>query len=123
MAIVNLSTFACGQLQEKFDMAFMQVLSNMQDVNTPYKNKRGITMKVTFEQNEARDDVVVNVSVDTKLASVAPAKTHMSTAKDIDTGNVYFEEYGSQCKGQMTIEEVQVCNNETVVDFRKVKES
>lgn len=126
MQSVNLSEFAGGALQEKFDMAFHSVLDNLQDVNTPYKNKRVLTVKVAFLQNELRDDVAVDVSVDTKLASVAPIRTNMSTAKDLDTGKVYFEEYGRQVKGQMSMEQMEteqkapVDNPDgQVVDFRK----
>lgn len=68
MAKVNLEEFAGGALQEKFDMAMGKVLENMQDPNTPWKNKRSITVKITFQQNEDRDDAQVDVSVEPKTA-------------------------------------------------------
>ena len=40
MSKVNLETFAGGALQEKVDRAMDEVLQNMQDPNTPWKNKR-----------------------------------------------------------------------------------
>jgi hypothetical protein len=48
MSKVNLETFAGGALQEKVDRAMDEVLQNMQDPNTPWKNKRGITIKISF---------------------------------------------------------------------------
>lgn len=54
MARVNLETFAGGALQEKFDDAMEKVLRNMLDPNTPWKNKRKITVEVAFEQDEER---------------------------------------------------------------------
>lgn len=48
MSKVNLEEFAGGALQEKFDSAMEQVLANMLDPNTPWKNKREINIKVSF---------------------------------------------------------------------------
>lgn len=86
MAQVNLETFAGGALQEKFDDAMEKVLQNMTDPNTPWKNKRKITVEVTFEQNEDRDDSNVDVSVIPKLAPVKSVKTRMAIGRDLATG-------------------------------------
>ena len=99
MSRVNLEMFAGGALQEKFDDAVKKVLANLLDPNTPWKNKRKIAIEVSFEQNEDRDDASVNVSVVTKLAPVKPIGTRMSIGKDLDTEEVFAEEYGSQCRG------------------------
>lgn len=107
MSKVNLETFAGGALQEKFDDAMEKVLANLTDVNTPWKNKRKIIVEVTFEQNEDRDDSTVNVSVVPKLAPVKPVSTRMAIGKDLKTGELFAEEYGSQCRGQMTIGDYQ----------------
>lgn len=118
MSKVNLETFAGGALQEKFDQAMAEVLQNMQDPNTPWKNKRGITIKVTFQQNEDRDDTQVDVVVEKKLAHTSPIVTRMSIGTDLDTGEVYAEEYGKQVRGQMTIndwEQNQKKDQETAV--------
>lgn len=104
---VNLETFAGGALQEKFDDAMEKVLVNMTDPNTPWKNKRKIVVEVSFEQNEDRDDSTVNVSVVPKLAPVKPVSTRMAIGKDLATGEVFAEEYGSQCRGQMTLDDYQ----------------
>lgn len=139
MAKVNLETFAGGALQEKFDDAMEKVLQNMTDPNTPWKNKRKITVEVTFEQDETRDDASVEVSVVPKLAAVKPVKTRMSIGKDILTGKCYAEEYGNSIRGQMSFEDLQQQNesvahgkeDETgetnhesspVVDFRAAKQ-
>lgn len=104
---VNLETFAGGALQEKFNDAMEKVLANLTDVNTPWKNKRKIIVEVTFEQNEDRDDSTVNVSAVPKLAPVKPVSTRMAIGKDLKTGELFAEEYGSQCRGQMTMDEYQ----------------
>ncbi len=116
---VNLETFAGGALQEKFDDAMEKVLVNMTDPNTPWKNKRKIVVEVSFEQNEDRDDSTVNVSVVTKLAAVKPVSTRMAFGKDLETGQVFAEEYGSQCRGQMTLDDYQG-QRDQVVDGKTV---
>lgn len=138
MSKVNLETFAGGALQEKFDIAMEQVLANMLDPNTPWKNKREITVKVTFEQNEDRDDTTVDVSVVSKLAAAKSIGTRMAIGKNIKTGELYAEEYGNQVRGQMSLgdyatdqdeDEAETAENKpeaiekTVVDFRAVKQA
>ena len=119
MSRVNLETFAGGALQEKFDDAMEKVLVNMTDPNTPWKNKRKITVEVTFEQNEDRDDSSVNVSVVPKLAPVKPVSTRMAIGKNLETGQVFAEEYGNQCRGQMTLDDYQG-QRDQVVDGKTV---
>ena len=119
MSRVNLETFAGGALQEKFDDAMEKVLVNMTGPNTPWKNKRKIIVEVSFEQNEDRDDSTVNVSVVTKLAAVKPVSTRMAIGKDLETGQVFAEEYGSQCRGQMTLDDYQG-QRDQVVDGKTV---
>ena len=120
-------------MQEKFDQAFEKTIQNMLDPNTPWKNKRKITVEITLEQNEDRSDTAVNVSVVMKLAPVKPVETRMVIGKNLKTGEVFAEEYGSQIRGQMSIDDYQtqevdgktvdvetgeIKETEKVVDFR-----
>lgn len=89
MEKVKLSDLTGGALQEKFDQALETVVANMQDPNTPWKNKRAITIRIAFEQNEERDDTTVSISVDTKTAPVKPVTTRMAIGTDLETGEVY----------------------------------
>lgn len=129
MSKVNLEEFAGGALQEKFDVAMDQVLQNLMDCNTPWKNKRSITVKVTFEQNEDRDDVSVDVAVESKLAPVKPIGTRMAIGKNLLTGETFAEEYGNQVRGQMSMDDYQEQGSgkeeaeKTVVDFRTAKQA
>lgn len=107
MSKVNLEEFAGGALQEKFDDAMDKVLANLMDPNTQWKNKRKISVEITFEQNEDRDDTSVNVSVVPKLAPVKPIATRMSIGRDLATGEVFAEEYGNQIKGQMSFADLE----------------
>ena len=135
MELLKLEEFAGGALQEKANAAMQRVLENMQDPNTPYKVKRGITIKIGFTQNEDRDDAVVEMSVETKLAPSSPVRTMMAIGKDLETGETYAQEYGKQVKGQMSLDMAKlarvdgdtvdtetgevVAENNKVVDLRK----
>jgi len=136
--LLNLEELVGGALQEKVNMAMQEVLNNMQDSNTPWKNKRQIVIKISFTQNEERDDTAVEVSVDTKTAPISPMTTRMMIGKDLESGEVYAEEYGKQIRGQMRLDldrpkvqeidgdtvdtetgEVITSDNNKVVDLRK----
>ncbi|HAB60887.1 MAG TPA: replication terminator protein, partial [Lachnospiraceae bacterium] len=68
MKQVNLEKFAGGALSQQVSRAINQVMRNMQDVNTPSKDKRKVTVDLTFEQDEQREDVQVIINVKTKLS-------------------------------------------------------
>lgn len=120
---VKLNELTGGALQEKFDQALETVVSNMQDPNTPWKNKRAITIRLTFEQNEDRDDATVNVSVDTKTAPVKPIATRMAIGMDLETGKAYAQEYGSQVRGQMSFTPSPQVPSELLIDGKVVDTS
>lgn len=117
---IELQDLVGGALQEKFQKAFSKVIENLQDVNTSYKIKRGITIKLTFDQNEARDDVSVSVDVSEKLAPQAQMKTSFYIGKDLKTGDVYAEEYGKQIRGQMSLEDYKTKDDVQEIDGNKV---
>lgn len=47
---IDLKDVAGGAVQEKFAHSFEKVMENMQDVNTPYKDKRQIIITMPFMQ-------------------------------------------------------------------------
>lgn len=102
---VELGELVGGALQEKFGKAFERVIENLRDPNTSFKAKRGITIKLTFDQTEERDDVSVAVEVTEKLAPQSSMRTSFAVGKDLRTGELYAEEYGKQVKGQMNLDE------------------
>lgn len=102
MLHVDLSKLAGGTLQEKFDREFTKVIENMQDPNTPFRDRRGITINITFMQNESRDDAKIDISLKTKLAGIISAKTNFAMGKDLKNGKVLVNEYGKQIPGQLS---------------------
>ena len=64
--------------------------------------------------------------VEKKLAHSSPIVTRMSIGTDLDTGEVYAEEYGKQVKGQMSINDwnaVQEKAGKAVVDGKTIDTS
>ena len=71
------------------------------------------------------------MKVQEKLASQGELVTQFAMGKDLRTGEVIVEEYGNQLKGQTSMdtspvargdmETGEVLEEDTVVDFRKVK--
>ena len=120
MSKVNLETFAGGALQEKFDRAFNQVMENMHDPNTSFKNKRVITIKVAMLQNELRDDATAQVSVEAKLAPVIPIETKLTMERDLVTGEIFVEEYGKGIKGQISLGDIAKESDVKVIDGQSV---
>lgn len=106
MLHVDLTQLAGGTLQEKFDREITRVVENMQDPNTPFNEKRGITINLSFRQNELRDDAKIEISVKSKLAGVISAKTNFAMGKDLETGQVIVNEYGKQIPGQMSFSDM-----------------
>lgn len=104
---LDLNKFAGGVLQEKFDGALSEVLKNLQDPNTSFKNKRGITISIGITQNEHRDDAKITVSVTAKTSPVLPIETALYMGKDLDTGEIEIREYGKQITGQMSITDIK----------------
>lgn len=103
MLHINLADLAGGTLQEKFDREITRVIQNMQDPNTPFGEKRGITINLSFHQNEARNDAKIEISVKSKLAGCISAKTHFAMGQDLKSGQVVVQEYGNQIPGQMAL--------------------
>ena len=104
---IDLENIAGGELAEKFEDAMKKVVANMMDPNTPYKNKRKISINLSLEQNENRDDVAIECTVNTTLAPVKSATTRMTIGKDLRTGELYAEEYGSWIRGQAKIQDYE----------------
>lgn len=102
---VKLKDLVGGALQEKFGRSFERIVENLQDVNTPYKTKRKISITLDFTQDEARDNVNCDISVVEKLAPQSPLVTSFAVGKDLKTGEMYVQEYGPQIRGQMTMED------------------
>lgn len=134
MEAIELKNIAGGALQAKFNKAMEAVVANLLDPNTPSKDKRKITIEMTFVTDEERTQVASTVSVKQKLAPLHPINTEFGIGKDLKDGGNFIEEYGQHLPGQMALNENvneqtingQVVDTDTgevleskVVDYRK----
>lgn len=130
MQVMDLTKIANGALVEKAQAAIEQVVQNMTDVNTPYKTKRSVTIKMTFAQDEERETAACEISVQTKLAPVNPVKTMIGFGRDLKTNELFVNEWSKQIPGQMSMDMEQVqpeqekkAEDSQVIDYRKVKKA
>lgn len=70
MNMINLSEFAGGAVDERFNIELQEVLENMQNLNTDPLKARTITLKITLKGNADRN--LSDVLVDAKT-SLVPA--------------------------------------------------
>lgn len=85
---MNIGNIARGSVPEVFQHALEQVYKNISDINTSAEQKRGITLKFTFEPSETREVGEVTFACETKLASIKAAK-----------GNFFLSKRGDQVRG------------------------
>lgn len=69
---VTLGNLLDGAAEELFGAAFMNALENMEDPNTPQKQKRKVVLTLEMVPNEARDAAAISLKCETKLASFTP---------------------------------------------------
>lgn len=79
---VSLATLAQGAAVERFDYALREVLTNIQDPNTDWKQKRTINLKVIIEPDEDRQMGKVTVACDSKMAPVRPFALNIFMGRD-----------------------------------------
>ncbi len=111
---IELKQLVGGALQEQFAKSFEKVVENLQNPNTPFKISREINIKLKFTQNEKRDDVKCGILVAEKLAPQSPMETAFSVGKDLKTGELFAVEYGKQCSGQVTMDDLNREENPVV---------
>jgi hypothetical protein len=79
---VSLETLGQGAAVERFNLALQDALDNIQDVNTPAKTKRVVTLKATIAPSEDRDIGNIMVDVSTKLAPIKPFDVRVFMGRD-----------------------------------------
>ena len=102
MEKISLDKFAGGALAERVNDAIQQVLENIKDPNTDFKEKRKVTVDITFSSDEEREMSQVIVLAKTKLAPKAPVKSVILIDRDLN-GEVLGTEFRKQIPGQQVI--------------------
>lgn len=115
----SLDEFAQGALLEKFNVAYNEVLENIMNLNTSYKAKRNLTIKLTFATNEDRDTSNVAIEVTNKLAPSKSVETVLLIGKE--KGKAVANEWGKGIPGQVNLEEYEEGKNNKVIGIMEGK--
>lgn len=99
---VDLSDFAEGALQEKFDKEFQKVIENIQDPNTEWKKPRKLVMELTFRTDEDRELSIVSIVAKSTLALSKDATAKILIGMD-GKGGYLANELNTQINGQQRI--------------------
>lgn len=125
MNMINLSEFAGGAVDERFNIELQEVLENMQNLNTDPLKARTITLKITLKGNSDRN--LASAVVDAK-SSLVPANGISSTLiLDQDKkGNPVAAELKSGIPGQSFISdkgEVLDDKGNTIMTNEEIKQA
>lgn len=86
---VTIGNFAGGALEELFQRELAKVLDNIQDPNIPYKGSRKITIEVSFQPDENREQCSVSLHCDAKLLPVKGVGSTIFIARRGGTTKAY----------------------------------
>lgn len=78
---ITLAALADGAAEELFKEGLARVLENIDDPNTHWKSKRGITIDIQFITDEDRKAASVVVMSRVKLAEVKPVPTRVHVGR------------------------------------------
>ena len=122
--MINLETLVDGALAEKVNVALKEVLENIQDPNTDWKIKRGLTINIKFEAQEDRELALLDISTTTKLAPKKSVGTKIIIGTD-GKGGVIASEFKKQIPGQSAMRETEdgemTTTAEMPVDLKGIK--
>ncbi|PEW64482.1 replication terminator protein [Bacillus cereus] len=101
--MIDLNSFADGELVAQFDREFKRVTENMADLNTDPTKARKITVTLTFKGDKKCD--VWSCAVQSKSTIVPATEVESKILLDYDSdGTVIGQELASGIKGQMFID-------------------
>lgn len=94
---------AMGGILEITDYEIERVIANITDPNTDTKAKRKVTLTLTFQPDDYRERIDLQVQAKTTLAPVAPVRTAVCITKDRE-GHVLLAEMLPQVPGQLDVD-------------------
>lgn len=89
---VALATLGSGAAAELFDAKMKEVLENIADPNTPWKNARVIRLEVKIYPNEARDYAAMEINATVRLAAYKGHEAHAHLGHESGELVAYEEE-------------------------------
>lgn len=89
---VRLDGLGGGAAMERFEEEMSKVIANIVDPNTPYKQKRTVTLSVSISPNEERTQCVMEIGCTSKLAPVKSVDSMLAIGVD-QHGCIHAEEW------------------------------
>lgn len=94
---------AMGGIEEVVNREVDRVISNVLDLNTKATAKRKIVLTLTFEPDETRGRLDLDVQAKSTLAPIVPIKTALCITKGRD-GSLLMAEMMPQVPGQIDMD-------------------
>lgn len=91
---------ARGAIMEQTDIEVGKIIENILNLNTSPSKKRTLTLKVEFEPNENRTQVVIKASATSKLQGNNAVQTALYVGADPKTGELIATELVPNMAGQ-----------------------
>lgn len=108
---MKLSEIGGGALDERFAMAFDELMENIKNLNTDSKPARKITITLAVRTDTTRSVAEMVYDVKTSLPATRALSTNLMFDRDPDTGKPIAKEFGSQIPGQTAMPGVGRENN------------
>jgi hypothetical protein len=99
---INLETLAEGAFSARVNQAIQEVMENIADPNTPWKNKRKINIQMVFIANKDRNITTVDIVPKTTLSPREGVNTSIIIDQACD-GEIVAAEYKKQIPGQEAV--------------------
>ena len=91
---------AQGAIKEQTDIEVGKIIENILNLNTSPSKKRTLTLKVDFEPNENRTQVVIKASATSKLQGNNAIQTALCVGVDTKSGELIATELIPNMAGQ-----------------------
>jgi len=102
---VELTTLSGGAAYDMFNEELKSIMENIQDVNTPSKTVRSITMTLKIRPSEDRLTAETELSVSKKIATIKPVVKSMFFSKDEENNLCAFEDNPKQQTLEFSVKE------------------
>ncbi|WP_446897457.1 replication terminator protein [Clostridium sp. LBM24168] len=99
---INFETLAGGAFAERARQAIGEVMDNIADENTNWKDKRKVTLDLTFSTKEDREIIECDVLAKVKLAPKLSVHTKFLLDRNLE-GEVIASEFKKQVSGQQAM--------------------
>lgn len=98
---------AHGEIMKKADYELSKILANINDVNTSDKAKRKLSIVITLQPVNDRENVIMTSDVKSTLAPTLPTEIMLSNQECVNAdGEIIniLQEVSKQAKGQLNLD-------------------